>query len=85
MSPEERELLNRSVSLAEDNNKMLRYIKSSMRWSSIARAIYWIFIVGSAVGAFYLIQPYTDQIMKVYNEVKSNLYNLDTILQGVKK
>jgi hypothetical protein len=62
MSPEERELLNRSVVLAEENNQILHSMKRSQRWSSIARAVYWIFIIGSAVGAFYLLQPYVDQI-----------------------
>ena len=67
MSPEERELLNRSVSLAEDNNKILHAMRRSQRWSSIARAVYWIIIVGSALGAFYLLQPYIDKLKSVYS------------------
>jgi len=67
MSPEERELLNRCVSLAEDNNKMLHSMRISQRWASVARAIYWIFIIGSAVGAYYIIQPYVDQLKDVYS------------------
>ena len=85
MSPEERELLNKSVSLAEDNHKMLRSMRRSMHISSIVSILYWLIIIGSAVGAYYFIQPYTDQIVKVYNEAKSNLDNFSTMLQGVKK
>ena len=85
MSPEERELLNRSVSLAEDNNKILRSMRNSMRWASVARAIYWIFIIGSVVGAYYLIQPYIDQIASVYSGAKSNLDSFNTMLQTFKK
>lgn len=79
MSPEEKELLKKCVSLAEDNNKMLHSMRSSMHWSSIARAIYWIFIIGSAVGAFYLLQPYIDQFKNVFGEAGSVLNNLKQI------
>ncbi|OGI94251.1 hypothetical protein A3A03_03200 [Candidatus Nomurabacteria bacterium RIFCSPLOWO2_01_FULL_40_18] len=75
MSPEERELLNKAVSLAEENNKMLHSMKRSQRWSSIARAIYWIFIIGSAVGAFYLLQPYIDQLKDAYDGVSDTINN----------
>jgi len=73
MLPEERELLNKSVALAEDNNKILYSIRRSMRWASITRAIYWIFIIGSAVGAFYFIQPYLDGIIETYGGMSTIL------------
>ncbi len=85
MSPEERELLKRSVSLAEDNHRMLRSIRRSMHISSIISILYWVIIIGSAVGAYYIIQPYSDQIVKVYNEAKTNLDGLSNALKGVKK
>ena len=75
MSPEERELLEKSVSLAEENNKILHSMRRSQRWGSIARAIYWVFIIGSAVGAFYLLQPYIDQLKSVYSGAGSMLDN----------
>ena len=73
MSPEERELLNRSVSLAEDNNKMLRSMRRSMRWASVVRAIYWILIIGSAIGVFYFLQPYIDEVVKTYGSISASL------------
>ena len=75
MSPEERELLTRSVNLAEENNKILLYIRRSQRWASITRAIYWIFIIGSAVGAYYFLQPYIDQLKDVYSGAGDVLNN----------
>ncbi len=85
MSPEERELLNKSVALAEDNNKILHSMKRSMRYASIIRAIYWIFIIGSAVGAYYFIQPYVDQIMSIYGGAKSDLNSVGEMLKNFKK
>jgi hypothetical protein len=67
MTPEERELLNRSVTLAQDNNEMLRSIKRSMRLQRIMSILYWVFIVGSAIGAYYVLQPYLTQLMDVYS------------------
>ena len=75
MSPEERELLKRSVSLAEDNNKMLLSMRRSQRWASITRALYWVFIIGSAVGAYYFIQPYVDQAKSLYTGAGEALSN----------
>ena len=49
MTPEEKELLKRSVDLAEDNNIMLRAMRRSMRISRFMSIIYWVFIIGSAI------------------------------------
>ena len=66
MLPEERELLNKSVILAEENNNILRTMRRSQRISTIANFIYWIFIIGTAIGAFYFLQPYFTQIKEIY-------------------
>ena len=75
MSPEERELLNKSVSLAEDNNRMLHSMKRSMFWAHVMNTLYWILIIGVSVGAFYFIQPYIDQVVKTYGSVSAMLRN----------
>ena len=67
MDPESKKLLEETFRLAQDNNDMLRSLKRSMFWSRIMRAIYWVFIIGSAVGAFYLLQPYIDELIDVYD------------------
>ncbi|OGI60036.1 hypothetical protein A2641_02575 [Candidatus Nomurabacteria bacterium RIFCSPHIGHO2_01_FULL_37_25] len=81
MSPEERELLNRSVSLAEENNKILLSVKRSMRISKIMTYIYLIFIIGSAAGAYYLLQPYIDQLIGIYGNVQGTFDNIKQFSQ----
>ncbi len=66
MSPEEKELLKRAVALGEENNEILRGMQRSMRIQRFVRIAYWIFIVGSAVGAYYLIQPYLESLVGFY-------------------
>ena len=88
MSPEERELLQKTAELTEENNHILHSIKRSMRWSRIMTYIYWIFIIGSAVGAYYIIQPYLDQLLDVYSGAKSTLGDgsgLKSLLDNVKQ
>jgi TRAP-type C4-dicarboxylate transport system permease small subunit len=75
MSPEERELLKRSISLSEDNNKILHSMRRSMRWGNAMSALYWVLIIGSAIGAFYFIQPYIDEIVKTYGSIGAALKN----------
>jgi len=77
MNPEEKELLERSVELGEENNKMLHSMRRSMRLARIMSILYWVVIVGSAVGAYYLIQPYIDMITGVYGGA------VDTVDVGV--
>jgi hypothetical protein len=73
MDPAEKELLKRAVLLGEENNNMLRAIRRSLRFSRIMSILYWVFIIGSAIGAFYLIQPYVDTISSMYGGAKSSL------------
>lgn len=52
---------------------MLRAIRRAQKWATVWRAIYWIVIIGSAVGAYWIIQPYIDQLLGVYSGAQSNL------------
>ncbi|MES2215940.1 MAG: hypothetical protein V4481_01445 [Patescibacteria group bacterium] len=58
MTPEERSLLERTASLAEENNKMLRSLRRSGRISLAMRIGYWVVIILVSFGAYYFIQPY---------------------------
>ena len=81
MSPEEKELFKRSIALSEENNQILRSIQRSMRLARFMSLIYWIFIIGSAVGAYYLIQPYLNQLTSMYSGAGDILDNLKQIGQ----
>jgi len=72
MTPEDRELLRRNVALSEENNDMLRGIQSSLRLSRFISTVYWVVIIGSAIGAFYFVKPYIQQAEDIYGGVKSN-------------
>jgi hypothetical protein len=75
MTPEERSLLERTASLAEENNQMLRSIRRSNRISLAMRIVYWVLILLISFGAYYLIQPYVETMMSLVGSQPSTTQN----------
>ena len=71
MDQEEKDLLNKTYELSKENSHILKGIRSSNRWASFVRILYWIIIIGASVAAYYFIQPYLNTAIKAYNSVKS--------------
>ena len=84
MDPESKEQLAQTLRLAEENNRMIRKMKRTLDWSRAMRFIYWIFIIGTALGAYYFVQPYVDQVKDLYGGAKSNIDNINSIFGGTK-
>ena len=86
MSPEEKELFKRSIALAEENNDILRSLQRSMRLARLMTILYWLFIIGASVGAYYLIQPYIQAVTGAVGGAKTGISDnvsglLDTFKQ----
>ena len=64
MDPEAKQLIEKTYSLVEENNKKLRRMRRSQKVTSIMRVVYWLIIIGIAIGAFYFLQPYIDKLEK---------------------
>jgi hypothetical protein len=62
MDPETKKLLEETLELSRENNKILHSLRRSLRLQRIMTILYWVFIIGSAVGALWLVQPYIDAI-----------------------
>ena len=73
MTPEEKILLERAVSLGEENNKILRSIRRTNRFGFVWKIVYWGIIIGISYGAYVYIQPYVDMLMKEYNSIKGTV------------
>jgi len=83
MSPEEKELLRRSIALAEENNDILRSIQRSMRLARFMTILYWVVIIGASIGAFYLVQPYLQSMSDLYVGAKGGINDVNDILKGL--
>jgi hypothetical protein len=62
-----------------ENTRMVRSMYRAQKWGRIYRIIYWIVIIGLALGAFYFIQPYLQTLTNVYETVSGRD---STILEG---
>lgn len=86
MLPEEKELLRKSIVLAQENNDILRKMQRSMRFSHIASILYWLFIIGSIVGAFYVIQPYIQAFNSAYGGAQNSFnITLNGLIENLKR
>ncbi len=85
MTPEEKELLHRSVALSEENNDILRSIQRTMRFSHFLNIIYWIVIIGIAVGAFYFVQPYVKEFQSMYASAQSQFGSFANMFNTLKQ
>lgn len=83
MSPDEKQLLQKTLELTEENNKILRHMRSSNRWSATIRIFYWILIIGVSVGAFYYLQPYLDLAKKLYGSSQTDLNQIQNVISKV--
>ncbi|MFA6324754.1 MAG: hypothetical protein WCX46_00805 [Candidatus Paceibacterota bacterium] len=62
MDPESKKLLQDTFDLVKENNLMINKVRRTQNIATFSRIAYWVIIIGIAVGAFYFIQPFIDQI-----------------------
>lgn len=83
MTTEELEILNQTLKLVEENNKILRRIRRGNRISLVIRSIYWIIILGTAFGTYYFIQPYMKIITENFSSIKENVDSLKDVTKNI--
>ncbi|MBI5139926.1 MAG: hypothetical protein HZA94_00530 [Candidatus Vogelbacteria bacterium] len=67
----EEDKLDKVIALCENNNKILKGMQRSARTGKFLKIVYWTVIIGSTVSAYYYLQPYIDELMRVYNQINS--------------
>lgn len=76
MDPESKKLLEENLELSQENNNMLHSMRRSQRIASFMSFVYWILIIGSAVGVFYFVQPYVDQFKSIVEGANGVIKNV---------
>jgi hypothetical protein len=79
MTPEERELLTRSIKLSEENNKMLRGLRRRARFASFIHIVYWLIIISSLVVSYYAVRPFIEPLMKSVSGIQNSVNNAQDI------
>ena len=75
MNTEEKVLLERTLTLSEENNQILRKIERRARWTFLWGFIKVAIIVVPLVAGYIYLQPFLAQAMENYNTFR-NLLNI---------
>ena len=66
MDEETKELAIRALKISEENNQILHKIRKTMLWGHIFRIFYWVILLLSVFGVYFLLQPFIEGILDVY-------------------
>lgn len=66
MDNELRELLLNNLEIAKNNEVMLQKVLRYHRIGVFINVAKWVIIIGSAIGAFYFLQPFLDTLYGTY-------------------
>jgi len=79
MEPDERKMLKRVSKLSEENNALLKKIHRSIKWGRFVKLLYWVVILGSAVGAYYFFQPVFESFKETFGAFGTGIENLQKV------
>lgn len=69
-------LLEENIKLTKENNILLNKIWSAIKWQQISRALYWLIIIGFALGVFYYLKPMLGNFINLYTGGVSDISNI---------
>lgn len=69
MDSESKQLLENTLKLAEENNKLLHKIRGVQKRETLWGVLKIILLIGFVLGSFYYLEPYLTKIVNVYNSV----------------
>lgn len=69
MDPESKKLLEKTLALAEENNKLLVKVRGAQKRLMFWRIAKYVLIIGFTLGAFYFLEPYIDSTKNFYQSV----------------
>ena len=75
MNPEEKVLLERTLKLSEENNKILRKMQRAAKWAIVWGFVKVAIIVVPLVLGYIYFQPFLGQVMDNFNNIQELLYS----------
>ena len=77
MDEQNKHLLEENLALAKENNQMLKKVLRSQKRGEIMKVVYWLLIIGIALGAFYFVQPYLESVISIYTNTAGVLEEIN--------
>lgn len=84
MDESTKKILSETYTLSKENNTLLRKIDRRQRLNFYWRLFLMCIAIASALGIYYYVQPYLDQVITFYNEVEKNAIQFGTIPDQIK-
>jgi hypothetical protein len=72
MDPESKKLLEETFRLAQENNNMLRKVRSVQKWGTYWSLLKVLLIIGIALGSFYFLEPFVNKFISIWNNVSGS-------------
>jgi hypothetical protein len=77
------EKINKILETVEENNKILRGLRSVNRWSYTMKILYWLFIIIIAFSAYFYVQPYVEILDNTYNSIRNNVNTINNVAKKI--
>ena len=84
MEQDDRKALYRALSLAEENNALLKKMRSAQKTSQMFRTIYWIIGLALTAAAYYAVRPYLSTLESTYASVKNSAADVQGMVSQFK-
>ncbi|HEU0085893.1 MAG TPA: hypothetical protein VFQ59_02960 [Candidatus Paceibacterota bacterium] len=82
MDPELKSKMEEVLQMTEENNKIIKTLRRTIRIGQVIRGVYWLIIIGIAVSAYYFAQPYVEGVKDTYSGAQNDISNLNSILRN---
>ena len=76
MYGDERKTIEHLAELVEDNNRILHRLQRAKRWGTFFHFLYWVLILLLAAGSYYYLQPYIENLQKIFPQLERAIKNL---------
>lgn len=67
-----------------ENNDYLKKVDRRQRYGIYWRVFLFVIALGSALGIYYLAQPYIEQFLSFYNQFETSITQLNTLPEQVR-
>lgn len=72
MDPESKKLLEETFRFAQENNNMLRRVRSVQKWANLWSLLKVLLIIGIALGSFYFLEPFVNKFIGIWNNISGS-------------
>ena len=82
MDPETKAKLEETFKLVEENNKIIKQLRTHLWIGRGIRIVYWVVIIGIALSAYYFAQPFVEDAKGIYGGAKEDINSLNSIIDN---